>query len=420
MGLVDNWSYTNFHSLNLDWILQEMKRTAEKVDGLLDDVEAIVKAAEDRIDAKVEAKIAEAMGEINRVIGDFQDRINAQIAENLEKMRELEGKVDGVLVQVDDKLAAQAAQNEATLLKFQTEINQQIGVLKDEIRRYDVELKRYIEQRFKELINMIPDVTMVWIHNPLTGKAQPVEDVIEFCNNYWLSEGFPVEVFDSLGMPVDTYHPEVWEFDTNGYERFHGPALTGAMPLHGRGRYWDDVVELDRRTANFGCEVQEFDALGYTVDELDAMEISVGRFDMWGFWKPAVLSENDGRYVGHVEISDGYMGVNISGIAKPAGDSDRVDDWYLLCRIGRSNYADGYVKTLYDGRQLLQVYDGLLVCADSGDFHVEPVEPNKLVDYHVGVLARDKHLYLVSDCKDEAPFSFFWGYREGLTWIDNM
>ena len=28
MGLVDNWSYTNFHSLNLDWILQEMKRTA--------------------------------------------------------------------------------------------------------------------------------------------------------------------------------------------------------------------------------------------------------------------------------------------------------------------------------------------------------------------------------------------------------
>lgn len=406
--------YANFHELNLEWILQEMKRTAEKVDGLLDDVEAIVKAAEDRIDEKVQAQIDAAMAEIQQVMTDFQDRINKQIQDNLDEMARLTVKVDGVLVQVDDKLAAQAAENQAILLKFQQDINAQIQVLKDEIRRYDVEIKRYIEVRFQELIDMIPDVTMVWIHNPLTGEAEPVEDAIEFCNNYWLEYGMPVDLFDVLGFEVDGFTPEVWDFDTRFKEEFVAPGMAGSGGYHGRTSEWKADKELDRRTVPFGIRVGEFDGLQYTVDDFDSMGVQVDRFDKWGLWEFVGQNSTDGGYTGEVSLSDGKTGVAACGVVNVKEDVEQVGEWRLLCKIGRSNYADGYMRTLYAGKRLLQGSESYIICGDDGNFRTEPIVPWETLEYRFGVLAKDKYLWLVCDCGKQVvdvPFSFFWEYN---------
>lgn len=407
--------YANFHELNLEWVLQEMKRTAEKVDGLLDDVEAIVKAAEDRIDDKVTAQINAAMDEIETVITDFQDRINQQIQDSLDEMNRLLVKADNMLGLVDDKLAAQAAENLAVLNKFQLEINKEIGTLKDEIRRYDVEIKRYIEVRFQELIDMIPDVTMVWIHNPLTGIAESVEDAMEFCNNYWLEYGMPVDLFDVLGFKVDEFTPEVWDFDTRFKEGYVAPGMAGSGGYHGRTSEWEADKELDRRTVPFGIRVGEFDDLQYTVGDFDNLGVKVDRFDKWGLWEFVGQNEVDGGYIGNISLADGKTGVSACGVINVKEDVEQVGEWRLLCKIGRSNYADGYVRTLYAGKRLLQGSESFIVCGDDGNFQTTPIVPWETLEYRFGVLSKDKYLWLVCDCGKQVvdvPFSFFWEYNE--------
>lgn len=414
MGFYDRMPYSNAEILNLEWVLQEMKRTAEKVDGLLDDVEAIVTAAEDRIDGKVQAEIDKVMGEIQGVISAFQDRINAQIDENLRKMAELEGKVNGALTDIDGKLAAQAAENQKVLLEFQTAINAEIAELAKEIRRYDVEIKAYIEQRFKDLIDMIPDVTMVWVHNPLTGIPEPVEDTMFYCNNYWLNHGMTLQMFEECGFKAGEFHPEAWEFDTNGGYDYEAPGI-GPEASHGRDSVFDDLIELARRTVPYGIEIDNFDKLEYTVSEIEDLALPALQFDLYGLWEFADEPLSDGRYTGDVKMYERRNGVSFSGMVTVAdGGVVAGRDFKLLCPIGRGNEAPEFHERLFSSKRIKQVFNAEIWCAVNGNFEIRPVENWEYHDYHFGVAMHDKQMWLVAEIDDavpNVPFEFYWEFN---------
>lgn len=87
MGLFEHFPYTNFHELNVDWMLRKLKNLEQRMtaaEARLDAAEARLTSAEGRLDA-IEAEIASITAEIAS--------INSQIAELASRMSDAETRL---------------------------------------------------------------------------------------------------------------------------------------------------------------------------------------------------------------------------------------------------------------------------------------------------------------------------------------
>lgn len=69
MGFFNKYPYTDFHELNLDWLLNEMKALETKVDNAIDEITATVTA---NIKSYVDDKLAVLEAEFDQIKNDFE------------------------------------------------------------------------------------------------------------------------------------------------------------------------------------------------------------------------------------------------------------------------------------------------------------------------------------------------------------
>ena len=116
----EQFPYTNFHDLNLDWVLKEVKRVSEAVDKWSTEV---LDAAKTYTDEKVAAE-AERANQANlelkqtveTAIRDFQNVVNGTIAGFQEQLRQQDSEIEANLVAAIGYTNAQIAQNNEYLM----------------------------------------------------------------------------------------------------------------------------------------------------------------------------------------------------------------------------------------------------------------------------------------------------------------
>ena len=163
MGLFEQFPYSNFHELNLDWILQKIKELDEKVDSIED---RILKEANAYTDQQI-AILRRDFAELEADFTAFKSDINAQFA-------------------------AYTAKQDKAFADYQKLVNAQIALLEQEIRDARAELKTmlrqanaYTDASMAMLLLQLPDIITkniknALVYNLITGKYVTIQAMFDF------------------------------------------------------------------------------------------------------------------------------------------------------------------------------------------------------------------------------------------------
>ena len=124
MGLFEQFPYTNFHDLNLDWIIKALKDLDKKVDTI---EERITEAAKIYVDARIKEFVDGPMQ-------DMQNQINA-----------LDTEMDTFQASINKQFANYTAATDKKLADFQTLVNAQIVLLRNDLANAKAEFQTLID-----------------------------------------------------------------------------------------------------------------------------------------------------------------------------------------------------------------------------------------------------------------------------------
>lgn len=163
MGLFENFPYTNFHELNLDWIIKTMKALDEKVDSI-----------EDRIYNKSKAYTDEQIAILRNEFNSLEDEFIAFKAD------------------VNKMFAAYTAKQDKAFADYKALVNAQIDLLEQEIRDAKAELQTllaqanaYTDASLQMLLLQIPpiigeQIKTALVYNLLTGKYVTIQAMFDY------------------------------------------------------------------------------------------------------------------------------------------------------------------------------------------------------------------------------------------------
>ena len=189
----EQFPYTNFHDLNLDWILKEVDRVRTAVDTWSTEV---LDAAKKYTDANVAAEaeranqaILELKQSTETAIRDFQNVVNGTIAGFQEQLKQQDAEIDANLVAARGYTNAQIAQNNEFLM--------------EEISKGLIDLK---------------------VLNLFTGKYVTVQEMFDYLSAFHLTGSISVAQIGNAQRTVNTvvgYNATCTDIVINGYHVFY-------------------------------------------------------------------------------------------------------------------------------------------------------------------------------------------------------
>ena len=189
----EQFPYTNFHDLNLDWVLKEVKRVSEAVDKWSTEVLDAAKAyTDEKIAAEAErANQAnlELKQSVETAIRDFQNVVNGALSGFQEQLTQQDAEIDANLVAARGYTNAQIAQNNEFLM--------------EEISKGLIDLK---------------------VLNLFTGKYVTVQEMFDYLSAFHMTGAISVAQIGNAQRTVNTvvgYNATCTDIVINGYHVFY-------------------------------------------------------------------------------------------------------------------------------------------------------------------------------------------------------
>lgn len=189
----EQFPYTNFHDLNLDWVLKEVKRVSEAVDKWSTEV---LDAAKTYTDVKVAAEAERAnqanlelKQSVETAIRDFQNVVNGALSGFQEQLKQQDEEIEANLVAARGYTNAQIAQNNEFLM--------------EEISKGLIDLK---------------------VLNLFTGKYVTVQEMFDYLAAFHLTGAISVAQIGNAQRTVNTvvgYNATCTDIVKDGYKIFY-------------------------------------------------------------------------------------------------------------------------------------------------------------------------------------------------------
>ena len=174
MAFFHRYPYSDFHELNLDWIISEMKTLQDQMDGLLE--EAIRQATANAI-AYIDVKLADIQARFNEVLLHFNTlsaEVSALNATVEAFTRNFNSQIDALKTYIDDGLHAQT-------LQTQLLIAQNNEYLLAEMEQY---------------------LTQIKVINYFTGERVTIQDMFNYLATLHLNDAID---YDTMAYRALTY-----------------------------------------------------------------------------------------------------------------------------------------------------------------------------------------------------------------------
>ena len=136
MSFWNKYPYTDFHELNLDWLLQEMKDLDDRLNNAIADITATVEA---NVKAYVDAELAGLVNQFNQIQREFAEVkqatedmeafITAYVIDVNARLDGLKTYIDNQVISVNDRTDALIASNNELILSQLSETLRTLTVI---------------------------------------------------------------------------------------------------------------------------------------------------------------------------------------------------------------------------------------------------------------------------------------------------
>ena len=296
MGLFNNkYPYTDFHELNLDWLLTTYQQIVDDIKAVQDWItnhqgeyeaamirlqrveneiatfEARVQAEFDRLSAQIQAELEAEQQRVQQMIDDAQTEIQRMLVEFRNQMLAIEAQIQNEIVQMHSEI--DRAIND---LRFAMEANNEL-------------MMRWVEIRLQQFIDSLPEILTVQVYNPYRGEVTDIQTAINDLYDVCRIWGLTAAQYDSLQLTASEYDAlqlTATQFDTIGYRLlFKDPSYYMISPFTGLNVLVKDVVLQLAGLHMNALTASAYDALDLDADTYDAKDLSAYDYD----WNGAAL-----------------------------------------------------------------------------------------------------------------------------------
>ena len=228
----------------------------------------------DGAEKKFEAQFQAFRNEINHTITALNIRLDA-----FEKM--IQKQFADYQVKLDAQIAKAMQDIQALLDKFQGEINGQLQLMREMIRNSEASTRAYVDAEIQKVIDMIPEITSVYVRNPITGKVQPIQEALDSMNNYYRYFGLNCLEYEARNWTAKEY--EELNMTAVFYDFYSKERFAWISPFTGE---WFSTYDWMNMLTSFhkenGLAATEYDAIMITAQAYDALMISAYNYDFQG------------------------------------------------------------------------------------------------------------------------------------------
>lgn len=301
----NKYPYTDFHELNLDWLLEtyqeildhivaltnwmnqhkteyeEAMQRLQAVENEIDTFEARVQAEFDRLAEEQAAAFAEQTAKLDRAIQEMK----AEVTQEILKLRE---DVATAIADFQTQFNQMKAQVEAEITSLRILINQEIVRLNETLEVNNAYIRQYVEDRIDQFINDFPTmINMVPVYNPVRGDMTSLQQAINDLYDVARVYGLTAEQYDSLNLTAKAYDDKeltAMEYDQYGYIKLGYPDENWYMisPFTGQFTKVKNVVMDLAHFHMVGLTAEEYDLLELEAEEYDLKEITAFDYDWFG------------------------------------------------------------------------------------------------------------------------------------------
>ena len=187
MAFYDKFPYTNFHELNLDWILTKVQELQTDIDE--------INAWKETFSAQINAQISNLISEVNE---EF-----TQLKADIEK------EFTDYRTETDAKFEAQRAETNRQFASLTAAVNARLTAFDGRIAD--------IESTLHDIETNLP--TLVHVTNPFTGMSDSIQNVINALADTQRSDALTASAYDALAKTAagyDAYKITAANYDFNG------------------------------------------------------------------------------------------------------------------------------------------------------------------------------------------------------------
>lgn len=296
-GITNKYPYTDFHEMNLDWLLTNYQAIIDKLNETIAWCNTHQGEYEEAL-ARLEA-VENEIETFEQQIRDEFARLEQQITSDVEMaLVQIRSDVDAAIRQMQQDVTQQLAdfvvEFQQLKSEVQAEINNLLGIVNRAIEQLQNQLAannefvfEYVENRLEEFKALIPDYENIYVYNPYRGVVTHLQQAINDLYSVAAVWGLTAAQYDSLGLTADEYdnmNLSAIEYDTLGFKLLYkDPDLYMFSPFTGQMESLKSVilslVGLHREDA---LTAQEYDDLALDADAYDAYQVEAFDYDFSG------------------------------------------------------------------------------------------------------------------------------------------
>lgn len=286
MGLFDQFPYTNFHELNLDWVLQtikDMKNTYDVLQKEIQDTIDFVNNFEKHADELIDERISIQLSIYDQRIKDLQNQID-KLYEEINKDDGVLGMLEAMGLRIDD------LQNQINNLQhtLNDEVFKLLNMLHEYKHSIDAILAKETDRLEKYIYDTVTKLDRLDVVNPITGIFEDIQNVLDdivaiVSNSY----GITALQYDSLGltaMDYDRLFITAEEYSTKGYFQLYQKLSFAIVrnPFTGLNDSFQNVLNSLTELHKCFITALEYDNKQLTAEDYDKMRLTAFAYDWFG------------------------------------------------------------------------------------------------------------------------------------------
>lgn len=288
MGFWNKYPYTDFHELNLDYVLARMKELEDHIATL-----------DDYIDAEIKRNLQDYINQLNQLVSEvhslesrvdatlqsYDERLNQEIANINQQFVYLTNNLNQYLAseiaRIDNEIAADRAEMRNEFLRIDRQLREALAMIDGRFEAF----KREINYLLQDFLDKLPE--SFYVVSPFTGQLITVQEAVnELYENGTRFRAITAGEFDSLGLTAqefDDLELTAWEFDMYGldYLPVRDPKHHMYSPFTGVWSTLQTVINeiIDFSDRAHSITAGDFDAAELTAGEFDALDMYAYTFD---------------------------------------------------------------------------------------------------------------------------------------------